>query len=94
MAERILLGRRRPSAGGSSTCAADRARLATRQAIHRAAVPARPTVTDALTEAADEVADRFGLDLRLDLASGIGMTPTRADALVRIACEALVNVAA
>ena len=40
-----------------------------------------------------EVAERFGLNVELDLAPGIGMAPARADALVRIACEALTNVA-
>lgn len=71
----------------------DRARLASRQAIDKMVAPIRPPVADALTEAADEVAERFGLDLELDLASGIGVAPARADALVRIACEALTNVA-
>jgi signal transduction histidine kinase len=71
----------------------DRARLASRQAIDRVAAPARPAIADALTDAVGEVAERFGLNLELDLASGIGMAPARADALVRIACEALTNVA-
>src|ERR1022692_3147185 len=60
----------------------DRARLASRQAIDMVAAPGRGAV-----------AERFGLSLSLDLASGIGMAPARADALVRIACEALTNVA-
>ena len=71
----------------------DRARLASRQAIDRITAPARPAIADALTDAAGEVAERFGLSLELDLASGIGVAPARADALVRIACEALTNVA-
>jgi signal transduction histidine kinase len=71
----------------------DRARLASRQAIDMVAAPGRPALADALTEAAGAVAERFGLSLSLDLASGIGMAPARADALVRIACEALTNVA-
>jgi signal transduction histidine kinase len=71
----------------------DRARLASRQAIDMIAAPGRPAIADALTAAAGEVADRFDLDLELDLGSGIGMTPARSDALVRIACEALTNVA-
>ena len=73
--------------------AVDRARLASRQAIDQVAAPARPAVAAALAEATSELAERFGLNLRLDLASGIGMAPARADALVRIACEALTNVA-
>ena len=71
----------------------DRASLASREAIDMVAAPGSPVITDALTEAAGEVAERFGLNLELDLASGIGMAPARADALVRIACEALANVA-
>ena len=71
----------------------DRARLASRQAIETIAAPVRPAIADALAKAAREVAERFGLDLELDLASGIDMAPTRADALVRIACEALANTA-
>ena len=55
--------------------------------------PLRPVLTDALARAAGEVAERFGLNLKLDLASGIVMPPARADALVRIASEALTNVA-
>jgi signal transduction histidine kinase len=73
--------------------AVDRARLASRQAIDRVAAPARRPVAEALAEAASEVAERFGLNLTLDLASSIAMAPARADALVRIACEALTNVA-
>ena len=71
----------------------DRAWLAARQAIDVVAFPARLAIADALAEAAGEVAQRLGLSLRLDLASGIAMAPERADALVRIACEALTNVA-
>ncbi len=71
----------------------DRARLASQQAIDMITASDRPEIADALTEAAGEVANRFDLDLELDLASGIGMAPARADALVRIACEALTNVA-
>jgi signal transduction histidine kinase len=71
----------------------ERAWLASRQAIDRVAPPSQPPIVEALTEAAGEVAERFGLHLELDLASGIGMAPARADALVRIACEALTNVA-
>ena len=73
--------------------AVDRARLASRHAIDRIAAPVQSPVAAALAEAASEVAERFGLNLKLDLASGIGMAPARADALVRIACEALTNVA-
>jgi signal transduction histidine kinase len=71
----------------------ERAWLVSRQAIVSVAPPAQPPIVDALTDAAGEVAERFGLHLELDLAAGIGMAPAHADALVRIACEALTNVA-
>jgi signal transduction histidine kinase len=71
----------------------DRARLASRQAIDTIAAPVQLPIAEALTEAAGEVAERFGLELELDLASGIGVAPAGADALVGIACEAVTNVA-
>jgi signal transduction histidine kinase len=71
----------------------DRARLASRRAVSRVVAPAHPEIADALTEAACEVAERFDLDLELDLAPGIGMAPERTDALVGIAREALTNAA-
>jgi signal transduction histidine kinase len=73
--------------------AVERARLASRQAIEKVAAPGGAAVAGALAEAAGEVAERFGLDLELDVACGAGLAPARADALVRIACEALTNVA-
>jgi signal transduction histidine kinase len=71
----------------------ERARRASRQAIARVAAPDQRAIADALTEAAGEVAERFGLDLELNLALDIGVAPARADALVGIACEALTNAA-
>jgi signal transduction histidine kinase len=71
----------------------DRARLASSRAVNRVVAADDPALADALTEAACEVAERFGLDLELDLAAGIGVAPERADALVGIAREALTNAA-
>jgi signal transduction histidine kinase len=73
----------------------ERARHISRQAVGRVTAPVCPSIADALTEAAGEVAERLDLDLDLDLdrAAGIGLAPAQADALVRIACEALTNVA-
>jgi signal transduction histidine kinase len=71
----------------------DRARLASRQAIDTIAAPVQLPIAEALTEAVGEVAERFGLELELDLASGIGVAPAGAHALVGIACEAVTNVA-
>jgi signal transduction histidine kinase len=71
----------------------ERARETSRQAIAQVAAPASASVADALTQAVGPVAKRFGLNLDLDLAAGIGLAPARTSALVGIACEALVNVA-
>lgn len=71
----------------------ERAQQVARQAVERVAAPGRASVADALTEAVDEVAERLDLDVDLDMTAGIGMAPAQADALVRIACEALTNVA-
>jgi len=73
----------------------ERARHVSRQAVGQVDAPVCPSIADALTEAASEVAERFDLDLDLDLdqVAGIGLPPAQADALVRIACEALTNVA-
>ena len=73
----------------------ERARHVSRQAVSRVAAPVCPSIVAALTEAAGEVAERLDLDLDLDLdkAAGIGLAPAQADALVRIACEALTNAA-
>jgi signal transduction histidine kinase len=47
----------------------------------------------ALEEAAGQVAERFRIGLHLDLVRGIRLSPTRAEAVVRIACEAITNAA-
>jgi signal transduction histidine kinase len=73
----------------------ERARHESRQVIDRMAAPPGASIAGALTAAAGEIAERLDLDLDLDLdvTAGIGLAPAQADALVRIACEALTNAA-
>jgi signal transduction histidine kinase len=73
--------------------AVERAQLESRRAIHALAPPRKQAVEVALAEAAVEVAERFRMELELDLVPGVRLSPTRAEALVRIACEALTNAA-
>jgi signal transduction histidine kinase len=73
--------------------AVERAQLESRRVVGTLAAPRVKPVDIALAEAAAEVAERFQLGLRLDLAVGIKASAERADALVRIACEAVTNAA-
>jgi signal transduction histidine kinase len=73
--------------------AVERAQLESRRAIHALAPPRNQAVEVALAEAAVEIAERFRMELELDLVPGVRLSPTRAEALVRIACEALTNAA-
>jgi signal transduction histidine kinase len=73
--------------------ATERAQRESRLAISRLAALNRPTVEDELADAAGEAAKRFGVALQLDLLPGIRLPPPHADALVRIACEAVTNAA-
>ena len=47
----------------------------------------------ALAEAVTEVAERYHVELDLDLTSDIQLSASRREALVRIACEAVTNAA-
>lgn len=73
--------------------AVERAQLESRRAVSTLTAPTGQTVEGALADAAHEIADRFHVDLDLDLACGIRLPPARAEALVRIACEAVTNAA-
>jgi signal transduction histidine kinase len=73
--------------------AAERAQLESRRVVSTLATPHAKPVDIALAEAAAEVAERFQLRLRLDLVAGLKASAERADALVRIACEAVTNAA-
>jgi signal transduction histidine kinase len=73
--------------------AVERAQLESRRAISTRAAAGRQAVEIALADAAVEVADRFHIGLELDLAPGVRISAARAEALVRIACEAVTNAA-
>jgi signal transduction histidine kinase len=73
--------------------AVERARLESRRAVSTLAAPSGQSIESALAEAVAEVADRFHVGLDLDLATGLRLPAARAEALVRIACEAVTNAA-
>jgi len=73
--------------------AVERAQLESQRAVKTLAAPGGQAVEAALADAAGEVAERFHVGLELDLVSGIRLSAARAEALVRIACEAVTNAA-
>jgi signal transduction histidine kinase len=73
--------------------AVDRAQHESRQAISALAATWPQSFEVTLADEATAIADRCGIRLDLDLAAGIRLAPARAEALVRIACEAVTNAA-
>jgi signal transduction histidine kinase len=73
--------------------AIERAQLESRRAVSILVAQCAEPVEVALAEAAAAVAERFHLGLELDLVPGVRVSAAREDALVRIACEAITNVA-
>jgi signal transduction histidine kinase len=73
--------------------AAERAQLEVRLAIDTFAAPHSQSVNVAVAQAVGEVAARDHVKLELDIGAGIRLSAARADALVRIACEAVGNAA-
>jgi signal transduction histidine kinase len=73
--------------------AVERAQLESRRAISTLAAPSDQPLDVALTEAVTEVAERYHVELDLDLTSDIQLSAPRREALVRIACEAVTNAA-
>jgi signal transduction histidine kinase len=73
--------------------AVERARLESRRAVSTLAAPTGQSIESAVAEAVAEVAERFHVALDLDLATGLRLPAARAEALVRIACEAVANAA-
>jgi signal transduction histidine kinase len=71
--------------------AVERARLESRRVISAAAAPSGQSFEVALVEAATEVAERYHVELDLDLTSDIRLPALRREAFVRIACEAVAN---
>ena len=73
--------------------AVERAQLESRRAINAMAAPSGQPFEVALAKAVTEVAERYHVDLDLDLTSNIRLSAARREALVRIACEAVTNAA-
>jgi signal transduction histidine kinase len=73
--------------------AVERAQLESRRAITAMAAPIDQPLEVALAEAVTEVAERYHMELDLDLTSDIQVSASRREALVRIACEAVTNAA-
>lgn len=73
--------------------AAERAQFEARHAINTLVASRRQSVNVAVAQAVGEVAARDHIKLELDVVPGIWLSPARAEALVRIACEAVGNAA-
>jgi signal transduction histidine kinase len=73
--------------------AVERAQCESRRAVSTLTAPAGQAVETALADAVGEIAERFQVGLDLDLAPGMRLPAARAEALVRIACEAVTNAA-
>jgi signal transduction histidine kinase len=73
--------------------AVERAQAESRRAISALASWRSPALEVAVADAALEVAERFRIELELELVPGLRLSPTRSEALVRIACEAVTNAA-
>jgi signal transduction histidine kinase len=73
--------------------AVERARLESRRVISEVAAPSSQPLEVALAQAVTEVAERYHVELDLDLTCDIRLSPPRREAFVRIACEAVTNAA-
>jgi signal transduction histidine kinase len=73
--------------------AVERAQRESRRAISAMAAPGGQPFEVALAEAVTEVAERYHVELDVDLTCGIQLSASRREALVRIACEAVTNAA-
>jgi signal transduction histidine kinase len=73
--------------------AVERAQLESRRTISALAAPSGQSFEVVLAEAVTEVAERYHVELDLELTSGIRLSLVRREALVRIACEAVINAA-
>jgi signal transduction histidine kinase len=73
--------------------AVERARLESRRAISALAAPTDQPFEMALAEAVIEAAQRHHVEVDLDLIPDVRLSAARAEALIRIACEAVTNAA-
>jgi signal transduction histidine kinase len=69
----------------------ERARLESRRAIGALATPSDQPFEVALAEAVTEIAQRYHVELDVDLTRDIRLSAPRREALMRIACEAVTN---
>ena len=89
----LVTGAANGNAVGRLRPAVERAQLELRWAINALAPPRHQAFEVALAEAVSEIAERARIELELDVVPGIQLPPTRAEVLVRIACEAVTNAA-
>jgi signal transduction histidine kinase len=89
----LVTGAANGDAVGRLRPAVERAQLELRWAIYALAPPMHQALEVALAEAVSEIAERARIELELDVVPGIQLPPARAEALVRIACEAVTNAA-
>jgi signal transduction histidine kinase len=73
--------------------AVERAQVESRQAIRALTAPGGQAFEVVLEEAISEVAERFHIKLTFDTVRNVHLSETRAEAMVRIACEAVTNAA-
>lgn len=86
-------GENSEDAGPRLRMAVERAQLELRSAISALAPPVGQAVGAALAQAASQTAERLRIGLDLDIVPDVRLSPTRAEALVRVACEAITNAA-
>jgi signal transduction histidine kinase len=89
----FVIGEANEHTVGRLRLAVERALLESRQAIHALASPKSQAVEMAVAEAASEIAERFRIELDLDLVPGVRLSPICTEALVHIAREAVTNAA-
>jgi signal transduction histidine kinase len=73
--------------------AVERAQFELRSAISALAPLGGQAVGTVLAQAASQTAERFRIGLDLDIVPDVRLSTTRAEALVRVACEAITNAA-
>ncbi|MDQ3856935.1 MAG: sensor histidine kinase [Actinomycetota bacterium] len=73
--------------------AADRALAESRRAIAALTMPDDQPLAAALADLVEEIAERAGLELQLELSEDVDVSPDARDALLRIAREAITNSA-
>jgi len=73
--------------------AVDRARAESKRAIGELVDADHPVSETTLAEATSEIAERFDIELEFDTMPDVRLPEIRAEAMVRIACEAVTNAA-